>query len=86
MGHRSLQENNEKEITLVAQIWCTFNTFNILVRSYIFLKNYITSERAASHIVLYYKQLSIARYQVSFYANIYFEQLPIVSSAFKQLY
>ena len=32
---------------------------------------------------IYYHQLSIARYQVSFYANNYFEKLPIESSAFK---
>ena len=47
--------------------------FNILVRNYFFLKNYVTSEGAVSHNVLYYQQLSIARYQVSFYANNYFE-------------
>ena len=33
-------------------------------------------EVVVSHNVLYYQQLSIARYQVSFYANNYFEQLP----------
>ena len=37
------------------------------------LKNYVTSEEAVSHNVLYYEQLSIAHYQVSFYANSYFE-------------
>ena len=36
-------------------------------------QNYVTSEGAVSHNVLYYQQLSIARYQVSFYANNYFE-------------
>ena len=30
----------------------------ILVRKYFFLKNYVTSEGAASHNVLYYQQLS----------------------------
>ena len=39
----------------------------ILVRIYLFLKIYATSEGAASHNVLYYQQLSNARYQVSFY-------------------
>ena len=39
----------------------------------LFLKNYITSEGAVSHNVSYYQQLSIAYYQVSFYANNYFE-------------
>ena len=47
-----------------------FNS-NILFRNYFFLKNYITSEGAVSHNVLYYQQLSIAQYQVSFYANNY---------------
>ena len=42
---------------------------NILVRNYFFLKNYFTSEGAVTHNVLYYQQLSIARYQVRFYAN-----------------
>ena len=41
------------------------------------------SEGAVSYNVLYYQQLSIAGYQVSFSANNYFEQLSIVSSAFK---
>ena len=56
---------------------------NILVERCFFLKNYITSEGAVSYNVLYYQQLSIAGYQVSFSANNYFEQLSIVSSAFK---
>ena len=34
-----------------------------------FLKNYVTSEEAVSHNVLYYQHLSITD-QVSFYANI----------------
>ena len=48
-------------------------SFVILVRNYLFLKNYVTSEGAVFHNVLYYQQLSVARYQVRFYANIYFE-------------
>ena len=36
--------------------------------NYLFLKNYVTSEGAISHNVLYYQQLSIARYKVSLYA------------------
>ena len=35
-----------------------------------FIKNYVTSEGAVYHKVLYYQQLSITRYQVSFYAKI----------------
>ena len=39
----------------------------ILVRNYLFLKNYLTtSEGVVSHNGLYYQQLSNARYQVSF--------------------
>ena len=45
-----------------------FNS-NILVRNYFFLESYITSEGAVSHNVLYYQQLSVSRYQVSFCAN-----------------
>ena len=44
---------------------------NILVENYFFLENYVVSEGAVSHNVLYYQQLSIACYQVSFYANDY---------------
>ena len=36
-----------------------------------FLKNYITSEGAFCHNVLFYQPLSIAHYQVSFYGNNY---------------
>ena len=43
-------------------------SFIILVRNYLFLKIYASSEGVVSHNVLYYQQLSIARYQVSFYA------------------
>ena len=43
------------------------------VENYFLLKNYITSEGAVSYTVLYYQQLSITCYQVSSYANKYFE-------------
>ena len=43
------------------------------MENYFFLENYVTSEGAVSHNVLYYQQLSFARYQVSFYSNNYFE-------------
>ena len=45
-----------------------------------FLKNYITE--GAVSTMFYITPLPITRYQVRFYANNYFEQLPIVSSAF----
>ena len=47
------------------------------------LESYVTSKGAISHNGLYYQQLPITRYQVRFYANNYFESLPIVSTAFK---
>ena len=46
---------------------------NTLVESYFFLKNYATSVGAVSHIILHYQQLPTACYEVSFYANNYFE-------------
>ena len=56
------------------------------VEMYFFLENYVTSEGAVYHNVFYYQQLSIACYQVSFYANNYFELLPIEFSTFKSQY
>ena len=47
--------------------------WSLLVRNYLFLKNQVTSEGAVADNVLYYQQLSIAHFQVSFYANNYFE-------------
>ena len=44
----------------------TKSNSNIFVRNNFFLETYATSEGAISHNVLYYHQLSIARYQVSF--------------------
>ena len=44
-------------------------SFIIWVRIYLFLKNNLTSEGAVYHNVLFYQQLSIAHYQVSFYNN-----------------
>ena len=39
------------------------------IRGKLFLfENYVTSERAVSHNVLYYQPLPITRYQVRFYA------------------
>ena len=39
--------------------------FHYFSEKYLFLKNYVTSEGVVSHNVLYYQQLSNARYQVS---------------------
>ena len=41
--------------------------------NYFFLENYVTSEGAVSHMVLYNQPLPITCYQVRFYANDYFE-------------
>ena len=80
-----LRENNGRKNALVAQVVCflmlEFETSSevlksiqiFFVRNYFFLKSYITSEGVASQNVLFYQQLSIACYQESFYANIYFE-------------
>ena len=43
------------------------------VENYFFLENYVTSEGAVSHNVLYYQPLPITRYQERFYDNIYCE-------------
>ena len=42
-------------------------------REKLLLENYLTSERAVSHNVLYYQTLPKTRHQVRFYANNYFE-------------
>ena len=39
-------------------------------------ENSVTSEGPVSHKVLYYQQLLVDCYQVSFYAHNYFEKLP----------
>ena len=44
-----------------------------IVENYFFFKNYITSEGAVSHNILYYQPLPITRNQVRFYDNKYFE-------------
>ena len=58
--------------------------FHYLSEKFTLLKNYVTSEGAVSHNVLYYQQLSIAHSQVSFYAKNNLEYLLIVSSAFQR--
>ena len=55
-----------------------------LVERYFFLKNYVTSEVAVSHSVLYYQQLSIVTRKV-FMLTIILSNIPIVSTAFKQI-
>ena len=49
--------------------------YHIRVINYLFLKNYDTSDRAVSHNIVYYHQLSIGRYQyqVRFHSKNYFE-------------
>ena len=57
-----LHENNEKQnkfvCFLMPQKASGQKSFNIRVRNYLFLKNYVTSEGAVSHNVVYYQQLS----------------------------
>ena len=52
------------------------------MENYFFLENYVTSEGAVSHNVLYYQPLPITRHQERFYANNYFEYFLKVSTAF----
>ena len=47
-------------------------SFNIWVRSYLFLKKCTLFHREP-FLTLYYQLLYMARYEVSFYANNYFE-------------
>ena len=54
--------------------------FNILLRNYEIMS---LQREPFLTAVLNFQKLSIARYQVSFYANDYFESLQKVSSAFK---
>ena len=43
------------------------------MENYFFLENYVTSEGAVSHNVLYYQPLPITRHQERFYDNKSFE-------------
>ena len=71
-----LSDGNKRLLARIVFIFC--------VRSYLFLKNYVTLEGVVSHNVLYYQQLSLARYQVMFYANIYFESHQTCTEPLKQ--
>ena len=79
----NLRENNGRKNILVAQVVCLrcleFNWTRIQfkyfsdMRNYYYLKNTLLQREPFSHNVLFYQQRSIARYQVSLYANRYFE-------------
>ena len=78
-----LQENKKRKNPSWTNL-CAFRclkkaSLNIWVWNYLFLKNYVTSERAVSHIVLYIISSPLLVTKWGFY----FELLPIVSSAFK---
>ena len=51
------------------------------MENYFFLKNYVISEGAVSHNVLYYQPLPITRYRVRFYAIVITN---IVSTVFNE--
>ena len=51
----------------------SYSEVSVLVENNFFLENYFTSDGTVFHYVLYYQQLSIACYQVGFYAKNYFE-------------
>ena len=72
----------EQKNAFVAQVLCSHmlgfevskSNSNILMRNNFFFENYVTSEGAVSlNVIWYYQQLSIARYQVSWYAYNDFE-------------
>ena len=81
IGHRSSMRIKKEKTPLLYNYVCfqmnnkmlQLKPFIIWVRNNLFLKNYITSEGTVSHNILYYQQLSIARYQVCFDANNYLE-------------
>ena len=75
MSHTHTQKD---VFSLIIQTKRGFPVCNLSVRQK-GIDNYVTSEGAVSHNVLYYQQLPITRYQVRFNAII---KLPIVSSAF----
>ena len=84
MGSQNCEINNGRKNTLVTRscvlsdAWfrdLKINFWGLSIKFkyfYFFLENFVTSEGAVSHNVLYYQQLSIACYQLSFYANNYF--------------
>jgi hypothetical protein len=83
IGRRSLEIIMKEKNTLVTRScvrldgWFRDLKFQGLkikfVENYFSLENYVTSEGAVSHNVLYHQPLPITRYQVRFYANNYFE-------------
>ena len=74
IGHPSCEKMMKEKKTVVGRICVLSGKIKILVarsvivlvRNYLFLKNYVTSKGIVSHNGLYYKQLSNARYQVRF--------------------
>ena len=58
-----------QEKFFMKKLVCFQSDSNIIVRNYLFLKNFVTSEGAISHNVVYYSQLSVAHYKVIFCAN-----------------
>ena len=72
---RIMKEEKKPCCTNLCAFRCITKCFvlNYLSEKLPLSQNYFTSEGANSHNVLYYQQLSVARYQVSFYANKYFK-------------
>ena len=85
IGHQSCEIIMKEETPLSLEVVCfqmldfeTSNSKSEVSKSNSwkitsFSKNYVTSEGAVSHNVLYYQQLPVACYQVIFYANNYSE-------------
>ena len=81
----NLRDNNERKKHPCHTKFCAFRWFisrlqvlnlrsrNQILGTYFFLENYIISEGAVSHNVLYHQPLPVTRYQERFNANNLFE-------------
>ena len=83
MKHNFIGKQNHFLIAQI-QFWGLEIKF---LENYFFLENYmyVNSEGAVSHKVLYYQQLSIGCYQVSFYANNFLWTITNSAPAFNKL-
>ena len=62
-----------KRRCVLSDAWFWYLIETKFVENNFFLGNYVTSEGAVSHIVLYFQPLPITRDRVRFYADNYFE-------------
>ena len=89
-----LRDNHDRKQILSHKVVCVQvlaipQTLKLRSRNQNFVENYSFSKTMCLQrepfltMFLFYQQLRTTRYQVTFYANTYFEQLTIVSTAFK---